>query len=160
IWKFNCNPTDAVFNAGKGPKNYLVATPVVFDSKVYVGVGRKPDDGPALGHFWCVDIAKTGDLSPVNNNFDPKAAVNKNTGLVWHYGGRITPRPKAGRDTVFGRTMSTCAIHDGLLFIVELDGYLHCLDAQTGQRYWEHDLKAEVWGSPYYADGKVFLGTL
>lgn len=137
-----------------------MSTPVVVDNKAYVGVGQNPDHGPGVGHLWCVDITKTGDLSPVDNNFDPTAAVNKKSGLVWHYGGPITPRPKLGRDTVFGRTLSTCAIHDGLLFIAELDGYLHCLDAKTGRKYWEpHDLKAEVWGSPYYADGRVFLGT-
>ena len=160
IWKFNCNPKDATFKpGGKGTKNYIMSTPVIVGNKAYVGVGQNPDHGPGVGHLWCVDITKTGDLSPVDNNFDPTAAVNKNSGLVWHYGGAITPKPKAGRDTVFGRTLSTCAIHDGLLFIAELDGYLHCVDAKTGQKCWEHDLKAEVWGSPYYADGKVYLGT-
>ena len=33
---------------------------------------------------------------------------------------------------------------------------MHCLDATTGQKYWEHDFKAGVWGSPYYVDGKIY----
>jgi outer membrane protein assembly factor BamB len=39
-----------------------------------------------------------------------------------------------------------------------MDGFLHCLDARTGQKYWEHDLKAEIWSSPFWVDGKVYLG--
>src|SRR5262249_6666079 len=53
-------------------------------------------------------------------------------------------------------TLSTAAVHDGLAYISEEAGYLHCLDAQTGQKYWEHDFKAGVWGSPYYVDGKIY----
>ena len=48
----------------------------------------------------------------------------------------------------------------GLVFIPESSGYLHCLDAKTGKRYWEHDFKAGIfWGSAYYVDGKVYIGT-
>ena len=54
--------------------------------------------------------------------------------------------------------MSTRAVHDGLVYAAEFAGFLHCLDAETGQQYWEHDLRAEVWGSPHYVDGKVYIG--
>jgi outer membrane protein assembly factor BamB len=33
------------------------------------------------------------------------------------------------------------------------------VDAKTGERLWTHDIKGEVWASPYVADGKVYLGT-
>jgi outer membrane protein assembly factor BamB len=162
LWKFNCNPKSAQpKKAGKSNWNYLVATPVVYENKVYIGVGQEPSAGTGVGHLWCVDITKTGDVSPVDDNFDPHAPVNKNSALVWHYGGEADKKTadELGRDMVFGRTMSTVAIHDGLLYAAELTGYLHCLDARTGKRYWDHDLKAEVWGSPYYVDGKVYIGT-
>ncbi|MBV9122103.1 MAG: PQQ-binding-like beta-propeller repeat protein, partial [Planctomycetes bacterium] len=157
LWKFDCNPKASEFKqSGQGTRNYIVATPVVYDNKVYVGVGQNPDAGGGPGNLWCVDITKTGDLSPVNDNFDPQAAVNKNSGLVWHYGG---PAPKGGdRDYLFGRTVSTCAIQDGLLYAAEVEGFLDCFDAKTGQRYWSEDLKTAVWGSPYAVDGKVYLG--
>ncbi len=71
---------------------------------------------------------------------------------MWQYGG---PAPaNAGREVVFGRSISTVAIHDGLLYAVELDGFLHCLDAKTGAKYWEYDLKDQTWNSPFYVDGK------
>jgi outer membrane protein assembly factor BamB len=55
--------------------------------------------------------------------------------------------------------LSTAAVHDGLVYISEEAGYLHCLDAGTGQKFWEHDCKDGIWGSPYYVDGKVYLGS-
>lgn len=161
VWKFDCNPKKGEAKGGKTAKNYLVGTPVIHDNKVYVGVGQEPSLGSGVGHLWCIDAAKTGDLSPVDDNYDPKAAVSKNSGLVWHFGG---PAPEkvaeaTGSDNLFGRTVSTVAVVDGLVYAAELAGFVHCLDAKTGQRLWIHDLKAEIWGSPYYVDGKVYIGT-
>ena len=50
------------------------------------------------------------------------------------------------------------AIADGLVYISDFSGYLHCLDANTGQEYWQHDMLAAVWASPFLIDGKVYLG--
>jgi outer membrane protein assembly factor BamB len=135
-----------------------MATPVVHENKVYVGVGQNPDDGVGVGHLWCVDITKTGDLSSevALEDGSTKSKPNENSGVVWHFGG---PAPKGGnREYLFGRTLSTCAIHDGLLYVAELDGFVHCLDAKTGQHHWDHDLKSAIWGSPYCVDGKVYIG--
>ena len=56
------------------------------------------------------------------------------------------------------RTISTVAIDNGLLFIADLAGFLHCLDVNTGKPYWTHDLLAKVWASPMVIAGKVYLG--
>jgi outer membrane protein assembly factor BamB len=166
IWKFDCNPKDSKYElGGRGTKNDFIATPVVVDGKCYIGVGQDPEHYEGVGHLWCIDLAravakgktnKDNDVSPVNDNFDPAAPVNKDSALVWHYGG---PAPDGSRrDYIFGRTMSTCAVHDGLVYAAELAGYLHCLDAQTGKVYWVHDLKSAIWGSPYWVDGRIYLG--
>jgi PQQ-like domain len=55
--------------------------------------------------------------------------------------------------------MSTACIVDDIIYISELSGYLHCLDAKTGEHYWHYDTKQSIWGSPYYVDGKVVLVT-
>jgi outer membrane protein assembly factor BamB len=104
-----------------------------------------------------LDITKKGDVSV--KSYDAKDPKNKNSALVWAFGGPIDPPPARGRQAYFGPTMSTASVHDGLVFAAELSGYLHCLDAKTGKRYWEHDFKTAVWGSPYYVDGKVYLNT-
>jgi len=133
IWKFDCNAGD-----GESPpselktKNNLMATPVYHEKKVFIAVGQDPENGSGAGCLWAIDATKTGDVTA--------------TAAVWHYGGRE-----------FGRSLSTVAICGGLLYAAELQGYLHCLDAATGQRMWRHDLKAPVWGSPLAADGKVYI---
>jgi outer membrane protein assembly factor BamB len=161
IWKFDCNPKSAkVKKTGRDAPNYLLAAPVVYEDKVYIGVGHNPEGGPGahVGHFWCIDATKTGDVSPVEGNLDPRAEANKKSALVWHYGGLVLPEPKRARREVFGFTLSTSSIHDGLVYISEFDGILHCLDAKTGQKQWEFDLLTSVWSSPYYVAGTVYLG--
>jgi outer membrane protein assembly factor BamB len=158
LWKFDCNPKKKDAKAGRAEEpNYLVATPVVYDNKVLIGVGRNPEQGTGgVGHLWCIDITKTGDLSPVDDNYDPKAEVNKNSGLVWHFGGPTGN--KTGRKAHFYRTIGGCAVQDGLVYAADLDGFLYCFDFKTGQKNWEHDLKGTVWAAPCYADGKIYLG--
>jgi outer membrane protein assembly factor BamB len=51
-------------------------------------------------------------------------------------------------------------VHDQLLYAVELEGRLHCLDASNGKLHWTHDFQSQVWGSPMWVDGKLFIGTL
>src|SRR5262249_13559033 len=152
-------------NRKRGVPNQLLSTPVVHQGKVYIGVGLAPQNaaGNKIGHFWCVDLAratangqknKEHDVSFKDDNLDPKAMVNKDSALAWHYGGELMPRPKFGRTAHFGRTFATAAIYDGLVYITEEMGYLHCLDADTGKAYWVHDFKTGVQTSPFWADGK------
>jgi outer membrane protein assembly factor BamB len=159
IWRFNCLAGQKKAADPKGVRNYPIGTPVVSGNRFYIGLGVYPEGPhttPPFSYFLCVDITKTGDISPLS--LDPQAGASKNSGLIWAYGGMVEPKPKKGRAVVFRSTLSTAAVHDGLTYISEDAGYLHCLDAQTGQKYWEHDFKAGVWGSPYYADGKIYQG--
>lgn len=56
------------------------------------------------------------------------------------------------------RSMSTMAIHNGLLFAADYSGYLYCLDASTGELHWRYDTSAHIWGSVLVADGRVYVG--
>ena len=40
----------------------------------------------------------------------------------------------------------------------DFSGFLHCLDAKTGQEYWVHDMFAAVWASTLVVDGRIYLG--
>lgn len=86
-----------------------------------------------MGRLVCVDASKSGDITK--------------TGLIWD--------SKEVR-----RTMSTVSIdpENGLLFVADLSGYIYCFDAETGQKYWKHDMQAHIWGSTLVADGKVYCG--
>jgi outer membrane protein assembly factor BamB len=173
IWKFDCNPKSSVWILqGKGTRNNILATPVVYDNKIYVAVGQDPEHKYGVGHLWCVDITKAGDLSEdLVTKYDPKLAnndvrkgplhsgavtvKNPNSGVVWHFGG---PVKNEERNYAFCRSICTSAIHDGLLYIADLQGYFFCLDAKTGKKHWEHNLEDETWCSPYWVDGKIYVG--
>ena len=44
LWKFDCNPKDAVYKlGGRGTANDFVATPVIYDDKLYISVGQDPE---------------------------------------------------------------------------------------------------------------------
>jgi len=135
IWKFDLNPKDAVLTpGGRGTKNSIVATPVIYDDKVFLDVGDDPEYGEGDGHLYCIDATKTDDVT--------------DSARIWHVGGRD-----------FHRSLSGVAIADGLLYAADLSGFLYCFDVKTGKRHWRYDAESAVWGSPYVVDGKVMLGT-
>ncbi|HZZ77843.1 MAG TPA: PQQ-binding-like beta-propeller repeat protein [Gemmataceae bacterium] len=166
IWKFDCNPKDAKYALKTGERSDFIATPVIYKNRAYIGIGQDPEHKQGIGHLWCIDMTKKGDVSPLlvtdNTVFPPKTKENPNSAKVWHYGGVITDKnvqKKLRRNYYFGRTMSTCAIHEDILYCSDLDGVLHCLDAKSGKPNWEYNTRSEIWSSPYYADGKIYLGT-
>jgi outer membrane protein assembly factor BamB len=128
LWRFDLNPKDAVWPK---TRNYGVSTPVFSGGKVFMSVGQDPDSGDGAGHAYCIDPARRGDIT--------------DSGRVWRY-------------DKMGRSISTAAVADGLVYISDLKGTLHCLDAATGRPSWIFDMLAPVWGSPLVADGKVYLG--
>jgi outer membrane protein assembly factor BamB len=107
--------------------------PVIVDNTVYIAVGQDPEHGEAPGHLYAIDATLEGDITE--------------KGKKWHYG-----------NEKFGRTLSSVAVADGLVYAVDLGGNLNCLDAKTGQNYWVYEAYAAVWGSPMVMDGKIYLG--
>jgi len=177
LWKFDCNPKDSKWVlGGRGTRNNLIATPVIYDGNVYISVGQDPEHGEGVGHVWCIDPTKRGDVSPqlVFNASDPsrpaphkriQAAVpeqgdivrdNPNSAMVWHY----NEYDWNGDDfeEKMHRTIATAAIKDDLLYVADFSGLFHCLDAKTGRSYWTHDLFAACWGSALIVDGHVYVG--
>jgi outer membrane protein assembly factor BamB len=128
LWEFDSNPKDSVWPK---TRNELISTAVIWDNKVYIANGQDPEHGEGVGHLYCIDGTKRGDITK--------------TGMVWHY-------------EKIRRSISTPAIRDGLIYYPDFSGFLHCLDAKTGQVYWVHDMFAAIWGSPLVVDGKVYLG--
>jgi outer membrane protein assembly factor BamB len=128
IWKFDLNPKTAVWPK---TRNDGIATPVFFNNKIFIATGQDPEHGSGPGHMYCIDPTKSGDITE--------------SGLIWH-------------NDKLGRSISTAAIEDGLVYISDFRGLLYCLDIETGKPYWSSDMLSAVWGSPLVADGKVYLG--
>lgn len=175
LWKFDCNPKASKYVlGGRATRNFIVATPVIYDGRVYVAVGDDPEYGEGAGHLWCVDPTKRGDVSPtiVFNHRHPSRPVppkrlqaldadagdferdNRNSACVWHYVGENPDE----FEQAMHRTCGTVAIQDDLLMVADFSGLVHCLDARTGKAYWTHDMLAACWTSPLIVDGKVYIG--
>jgi outer membrane protein assembly factor BamB len=128
LWSFDLNPKDAVWPK---TRNYVVATPVFYGGKIFLAVGQNPESGQGIGHMYCIDPGKRGDISE--------------SGRIWRYDG-------------IRRSISTAAIADGLVYITDFSGFLHCLDINSGKPYWNFDMLSAIWGSPLAADGKIYVG--
>ncbi|MDA7951433.1 MAG: PQQ-like beta-propeller repeat protein, partial [Pirellulaceae bacterium] len=179
-WKFDANPKNSKWVlGGAGTRNNIIATPVIYNEKIYVAVGQDPEHGEGVGHLWCIDPTKRGDVSPTlavhvsdrTKSIPPRrlqaieerdgelAIDNTNSAVIWHYtkfdqndDGEIEFEEE------MHRSCGTVAIKDNLLYIADFSGIFHCLDAETGKVHWTYDLFAPAWGSPLIAEGKVYIG--
>jgi len=153
VWQYDADPPSYRYPDGQKPFNYyigdkrkkystnkndgtflgpseIISTPVFHDNRVYVTIGQDPTHGRGRGLLHCIDATKTGDIT--------------HSGCVWTYDG-------------IERCIGSEAISDGLLYVVDLPGHLHCLDVATGKPYWVYDTHSETWGTPLVADGKVYV---
>ena len=153
VWSYDCNPPEFRYRDGEligyydgdkrnkdghnrndgtflGPSQ-VIATPVFHQGRIYVAIGQDPAHGNGKGLLHCIDPSGTGNITK--------------TGRIWTY------------DQI-QRTMATVAVADGLVYLPDVTGVIHCLDSQTGQRRWVYDTEAETWGGVLVADGKLYLG--
>ncbi len=180
LWQFDANPKESKYVlGGRADRNHIIGTPVIHDGLVYVAVGEDPEHGEGVGHLWCIDPTKRGDVSPelAVNVADPTKSLphrrnqavikeqgevarpNPNSAAVWHYPGfDANGNGKLDFDETMHRTCGTVAIKDGLLVIPDFSGLVHCVDVKTGKPHWTHDMLAASWGSPMMGDGKIYVG--
>ena len=57
-----------------------------------------------------------------------------------------------------GRVAGTPIERDGLLYVGDLGGTIHCLDAATGAPVWKHETHASIWGSLLLSGGRLYVG--
>ena len=179
LWKFDANPKTSHYALNGATRNHIIATPVIHDGLVYVGVGEDPEHGEGVGHLWCIDPTKRGDVSPTLafNSADPEKQIapkrlqavdpekgdlerpNPNTAVVWHFS-QVDGNGNGKMDfeETMHRTVGTVAIRENILYIADFSGLFHCLDAKTGKVHWSYDMLAAAWGSPLIVEDKVFIG--
>jgi HEAT repeat protein/outer membrane protein assembly factor BamB len=133
IWRFDGNPKDARWFPRPGvlSRSSIIASPVFADGRVFVAMGQSPGhgNGPSLIHA----------ISP-NGQGD----VTK-SGLLW-----------TSREV--GRVVGTPIVKDGLLYVGDLGGTVHCLDAATGVHLWKHETNDAIWGCLLLAGDRLYVG--
>ena len=135
LWRFDGNPKDARWLPRPGclSRSSIIAPPVVADGRVFIAMGLDPlhGDGPSLIHaIRC----------------DGQGGVTKSS-LVWtsHEVGRVVGMP---------------IVNDGLLYLGDLGGTVHCLDAATGARIWKHETNGAIWGCLLLAGDRLYVGNV
>ena len=133
LWRFDGNPPEAKWlpRPGVFSRSSIIATPVYGDGRVFIAMGQDPShgDGPSVLHA----------VSP-NGQGD----VTSSRGL-WSYRG-------------IGRVVGTPVLKDGLLYVGDLGGVVHCLDAATGAVVWTHQTDAPIWGCLLAANDRLYVG--
>ncbi|HET9370577.1 MAG TPA: PQQ-binding-like beta-propeller repeat protein [Vicinamibacterales bacterium] len=132
-WRFDGNPKDARWLPRPGvlSRSSIIAPPVFADGRVFVAMGFSAghDNGPSLIH--ALDPTGEGDVTARKLLWTSRAV------------GRVTARP---------------IVKDGLLYVGDLGGTIHCLDAATGTPVWKHDTHGPIWGSLLLAADRLYVG--
>jgi outer membrane protein assembly factor BamB/HEAT repeat protein len=135
VWRFDGNPKDARWLPYPGvlSRSSIIASPVFADGRVFVAMGQSPghDNGPSLIH--AISPNGQGDVTESR--------------LLW-----------TSREV--GRVVGTPILKDGLLYVGDLGGMIHCLDAATGALVWKHDTYDPIWGSLLLAGDRLYVGNI
>lgn len=180
LWKFDANPKESKYMlAGRADRNHIIGTPCIYNGFVFVAVGEDPEHGEGIGHLYCIDPTKRGDVSPqlAFNMKDPNTPIahkriqavekqlgdfskdNPNSAAVWHFESfDANADGTVDYEESMHRTIGSTCIKDDLLYIVDFSGLFHCIDAKTGKPYWSYDMLAAAWGSPLIVEDKVYVG--
>jgi outer membrane protein assembly factor BamB/HEAT repeat protein len=135
VWRFDGNPKDARFLPRPGvlSRSSIIASPVFAGDRVFVAMGLSPGhlNGPSLIH--AISPNGQGDLTESR--------------LLW-----------TSREV--GRVVGTPIAKDGLLYVGDLGGTIHCLDAATGAHVWKHETNGAIWGSLLLAGDRLYVGNV
>ncbi len=135
VWRFDGNPKDARWLPRPGvlSRSSIIASPVFADGRVFIAMGLSPghDNGPSL--IYAISPNGQGDVTESR--------------LLW-----------TSREV--GRVVGTPIVRDGLLYVADLGGTIHCLDAATGAHLWKHETDEAIWGCLLLAGDRLYVGTV
>ncbi len=137
VWRFDCDPTapkenvhEYSRNTREGPSQ-IVGMPVFYKNRVYVTAGGDVWWGKRQSWLKCIDARQTGDVTE--------------SAARWSY-------------EIARQSTATPAILNGLVFVTDDAGHVHCVDAETGECHWTHQVGRSIWGSTLGAEGRIYVG--
>jgi outer membrane protein assembly factor BamB/HEAT repeat protein len=133
VWRFDGNPKDARWlpRAGVFSRSSIIASPAFADGRVFIAMGQSPGHFNAPSFVYAISPSGQGDVTK--------------SGLLW-----------TSREV--GRVVGTPIVKDGLLYIGDLGGTIHCLDAATGEHLWKHETNDAIWGCLLLAGNRLYVG--
>jgi outer membrane protein assembly factor BamB len=133
VWRFDGNPKDARWLPRPRifSRSFILASPVFADGRVFIAMGQSPGHGNAPSLIHAISPNGQGDVTARR--------------LLW-----------TSRDV--GRVAGTPVVKEGLLYVGDVGGTIHCLDAATGAHLWKHETHAPIWGSLLLAGDRLYVG--
>ena len=133
VWRFDGNPKGAPLLPRPGvlSRSSIIASPVFADGRVFIAMGQSPGHGNGPSLIYAISPNGQGDVT--------------GNRLLW-----------TSREV--GRVVGTPIVRDGLLYIGDVGGTIHCLDAATGAHVWKHDTLEAIWGSLLLAGDRLYVG--
>ena len=177
IWKFDINlKTDKRSNDRRSTRQHFLASPVFYQDRIYVTKGENEQHGEGPGRLVCIDPTKAGDISSqlaldssglllpdsriqiADLTKGHQVVSNPNSALIWEcVTSDVNGDGKIELEEKFHLTMGNVAIKDDLLIVGDFAGVLHCLDARTGKRHWDHDTQSGIFASPLIVENLVYV---
>ena len=135
VWRFDGNPKEARFLPRPGilSRGSIIASPVFDDGRVFIAMGQSPGHGNAPSLVHAISPHGQGDVT--------------GSRLLW-----------TSREV--GRVVGTPIAKDGLLYVGDLGGTVHCLEAATGAHVWKHETNEAIWGSLLLAGDRLYVGNV
>jgi hypothetical protein len=133
IWRFDGNPKDARWLPRPGvlSRSFIIASPVFAEGRVFVAMGQSPGHGNGPSFIHAISPNGQGDVTKSR--------------LLW-----------TSREV--GRVAGTPIEKDGLLYVGDVGGTVHCLDAATGAHVWKHETNGAIWGCLLLAGDRLYVG--
>jgi outer membrane protein assembly factor BamB len=133
VWRFDGNPKDARWLPRPGvlSRSSIIASPVFADGSVFIAMGQDPTHGNGPSLIYAISPNGQGDVT--------------DSRVLW-----------TSREV--GRVVGMPIVKDGLLYVGDLGGTIHCLDAKTGAHVWKHETDAAIWGSLLLAADRLYVG--
>jgi outer membrane protein assembly factor BamB len=133
LWRFDGNPPESKYlpRPRVFSRSSIIATPVYGDGRVFIAMGMDPTHGNGPSVMYAVSPNGQGDVT--------------SSRVLWSYRG-------------IGRVVGTPVLKDGLLYVGDLGGVVHCLDAATGAVVWTHQTDAPIWGCLLAAGDRLYVG--
>src|SRR5262245_3971508 len=133
VWRFDGNPKDARWLPRPRvlSRGSIIASPVFADGRVFVAMGQSPGHGNGPSFVYAISPNGQGDVT--------------NSRVLW-----------TSREV--GRVVGTPIAKDGLLYVGDLGGTIHCLDAATGAQLWQYETNGAIWGCFVLASDRLYVG--
>ena len=135
VWRFDGNPKTSRWLPRPGvlSRGSIIASPVFDDGRVFIAMGQSPGHGNGPSLMYAISPNGQGDVTASR--------------LLW-----------TSRDV--GRVVGTPIVKGGLLYVGDLGGTIHCLDAATGAHVWKHETNEAIWGSLLLTGDRLYVGNV